>query len=251
MDNMGLDLASPQEDEFALCSGSLVSSCMQWIFPRIKERFGKYLTLQAVDAAELARWQNMLMTFVKKLQLRYPRPLLLKSPQHTARIRFLLQLFPDAKFVHIHRNPFRVFQSSCRLFHIMFKWHGLQRPNLDPVEDWVLKQYREMYEAFFEQQKLIPAGHYCEIGFEELEQNPLEEMQRLYEALELPDFSVVKPKLSRYLHSLSGYRKNEFSPLPDSLRKRIRAEWSNCFEKWGYSRGADDDAPDCALRSSR
>ena len=135
---------------------SLKSSCMQWVFPRQREEFRQFLTFKAAEPADIADWQQAFLTFIKKLQWRYQRPLLLKSPQHTARIRLLLDLFPEAKFVHIHRDPFRVFQSSRRTFELMFAWHGLQRPELESLDDWTIEQYREMFEAFFEQQTLIP-----------------------------------------------------------------------------------------------
>jgi hypothetical protein len=37
-----------------------------------------------------------------------PKPLLIKSPVHTARIPLLLRLFPKAKFIYMHRNPYEV-----------------------------------------------------------------------------------------------------------------------------------------------
>jgi hypothetical protein len=235
MDNMGLSLASPQEDEFALCSSSQKSSCMQWVFPRRREEFRKFLTFKATEPADIADWQQAFLTFIKKVQWRYQRPLLLKSPQHTARIRLLLELFPDAKFVHIHRDPFRVFQSSRQLFQVLFAWHGLQRPELESLDDWIIEQYREVFEAFFEQQTLIPPGRFHEVSFEELERDPVEQVREVYRALDLPDFRVVEPKLRSYVSSLAGYRKNEFSDLSLELKQRLRHEWAASFEKWGYS----------------
>ena len=41
--------------------------------------------------------------------------LLLKSPVHTARVRILKRLFPDAQFVYIHRNPYDVFRSAAHM----------------------------------------------------------------------------------------------------------------------------------------
>ena len=44
------------------------------------------------------------------------KPLVIKSPVHTARVALLLKLFPRAKFIYLHRNPLQVFQSGecCR-----------------------------------------------------------------------------------------------------------------------------------------
>ena len=234
MDGVDLSLASPQEDEFALCSSCLLSSCMAWVFPRRGERFNRYLSFRDIEPGELAQWKQAFVHFIKKVQWRSQRPLVLKSPQHTARIRLLLELFPDARFVHIHRDPFRVFQSTRRLLPIMFRWHGLQRPNRVDVDNWVLNQYYEMYEAFFEQKDLIPAGRFYEIGFEQLEGDPIGEVQKLYQALDLPNFSVVEPKLRQYVQSLADYRKNSFSEIPIELKQRIASKWRVFFEHWGY-----------------
>jgi hypothetical protein len=234
MDNVGLSLASPQEDEFALCGTCFRSPCMAWVFPRQREKFNQYLTFKDVDAKELAEWKEAFLEFLRKVQLRNDRPLILKSPPHTARIRLLLELFPEAKFVHIHRNPFRVFQSSRGGFLTMFRWHGLQRPDLNTLDDWILSQYREMYEAFFEQKSLIPAGRLHEIGFEQLERDPIGEVRTMYEALDLPDFTVIEPGLRRYVDSLAGYRKNTFTDLPMRIRGRIGEQWKRCFDEWNY-----------------
>ena len=102
----------PNEDEFATCAASLMSPYMLWSFPRCQARYERYLTFRDVPDAEVARWKNTLLRFVKKLTLKQDRPLLLKSPPHTCRIKLLLELFPDARFLHIHRDPYTVFQST-------------------------------------------------------------------------------------------------------------------------------------------
>ena len=234
MDNMRLDLAAPQEDEFALCSSCLRSSCLQWIFPRQREQFRQFLTFKEASPADIAAWREAFLTFLKKVQWRVPRPLILKSPQHTARIKLLLELFPEAKFVHIHRDPFRVLQSTRHLFEAMFAWHGLQRPELESVDDWILAQYREMYQSFFEQRGLVSEGRFYEIGYEQLERDPVDQLRQLYRGLDLPDFGWVEPKLRSHVASRAGYRKNQFSELSPELKRRVRQEWAIGFEGFGY-----------------
>jgi hypothetical protein len=234
MDNVELNLGSPQEDEFALCTSCLKSPFMACVFPRQKQKFERYLTFSTAEANELAEWKEAFLYFIKKLQWRHGRPLVLKSPPHTARIRLLLELFPQARFVHIHRDPYRVFQSSRRLFLTMFTWNGLQRPKLEDLDEWILRQYHEMYSAFFEQRSLIPSGRLCEVAFEQLEQDPIGEMRKLYETLSLPDFSSFEPELRRYVNSVAGYRKNIFEDLPIELAARVSEKWRTCFREWGY-----------------
>jgi hypothetical protein len=233
-DNLALGVQEPQEDEFALCSLTGRAFPMGWAFPRRAEHYGRYLTLREASAGEVAEWKSALAWLVQKLALKYSRPLLLKSPGHTCRIRLLLELFPEARFVHIHRNPYDVFRSTLHMVHTVTPWWALQRPDYSDLEERTLEQYREVYDAFFEERGLIPHGHFHEIGFEALEADPIGQVRGIYEALALPDIRQVEPGLRRYVESLSGYQKNTLPELSPDLRERIAGEWRRCFEEWGY-----------------
>jgi hypothetical protein len=234
MDNVQWSLQSPQEDELALAIASCQSSCLGGVFPQQQAYYDRYLTFRGVSEAEVARWKEEFLWLLKKLAWKYGRPLVLKSPPHTARIRLLLEMFPRAKFVHIQRNPYAVFPSSKWTFQVNHELHRLQRPRKDDLDEWVLRQYREMYEAYFEQRELIPKDSLVEMRFEELEEDPLGQLRRVYDVLGLPDFGHAEPAIRRYLDSIAGYKKNKFKELPPSLRNRIAHEWRRCFEEWDY-----------------
>jgi hypothetical protein len=146
----------------------------------------------------------------------------------------LLDMFPHAKFVHIQRNPYAVFPSSKRTFQVNNEWHCVQRTRPDQLDEWVLRQYRTMYEVFFEERKLIPPGKLVEVRFEQLEEDPIGQLRRVYAVLGLPDFGHVEPAIWRYVDSIAGYKKNTFPELSPTLRNRIAHEWWGCFEEWGY-----------------
>lgn len=233
MDNMEWNLQSPQEDEFALCVSSFKSPYMGWKFPRQRDHYDRYLTFRGVPDSEIAQWQEAFLLFLRKLTWKYERPLVLKSPPHTCRVRLLLQMFPGARFVHVHRNPYAVFQSSRHLFQVGAVRERLQRPRQDDLDEWTLRQYRQMYDVFFEERSLIPEGHFHEVCFEDLEADPVAQVRSIYENLGLP-FTQVEPALRRYVDSIAGYRKNEFPDLSAALRARIGVEWQRCFQEWGY-----------------
>jgi hypothetical protein len=236
-DNVRMTMGTPQEDEFALCVSTGLSPYMGWMFPRRGAFYDRYLTFRGVHEEEIARWKAALVHFVKKLSWKYGRPLLLKSPPHMCRIKLLLELFPQARFVHIHREPYTVFRSNRGLIVRVLSHLGLQDPSLRDLDDRILRQYRLMYDVFFAERDFIPPGQYHEVAFEELERDPLEQMRTLYERLGLPEFAGVQAALEEYTRSLAGYKKNRHPPLAETLRRRIAAEWRPCFEAWGYEGG--------------
>lgn len=236
MDNVAWSVQSPQEDEFALAVASLRSPCLGWVFPNRRAHYDRHLTLRGLPESDVAAWRNALTLFLQKLTWKYRRPLVLKSPPHTCRIRLLLEMFPEARFVHIHRDPYAVFQSSRKTFRLNYELSGLQHAPLADLDDYLLRQYRTMYDAFFEEREFIPRGQYHEIGFEDLERDPLGEMQQLYDALQLPDFGLAAAPLREYVESIAGYAKNDFAGLPGELRQTIARAWEPSLIEWGYSR---------------
>jgi hypothetical protein len=147
----------------------------------------------------------------------------------------LLELFPDAKFVHIRRHPLDVFRSMKQMLGLALRFWQLQKGDRIDWQERTIRQYREMYDAYFEERSLIPAGRLHEVSFEELELDPVRQVKGIYEALRLPQFEVFEPELRRYVDSLKGYQKNPPSELPLAIRERLTKEWGFCFDAWGYS----------------
>jgi hypothetical protein len=236
-DGIPLGFGVPNEDEVALCNDSGVSPYLSWAFPRASAFFDRFLTLRDADDAERARWRGSLLRFLKALSLRDGRPAVLKSPTHTARIRLLLDLLPGVRFVHIRRDPYEVFRSTRHMVGATMPYWRLQRerPGDEPADDRILRVYREMYDAYFEELPLIPPGRSCEVAYEDLERDPLGQVGSIYEALGLPGFDAVRPALAAYTASIAGYRKNRHPPLPGPTRRRVADAWRPCFEAWGYA----------------
>lgn len=233
-DNVKMAVAEPQEDEFAFCSMTGRAVPTGWSFPRNDDYYQRYLTLEKLTAHELAEWKAALAYFVHKLAFKYQKPIVLKSPGHTCRIKVLLELFPNARFVHIHRNPYAVFQSTMHLFHKAAPWWALQNMDFSGLEERTIRQYREVYERYFRDRGLIPKGHLYDVGFEDLEADPIGQMRGIYTGLRLPAFEVPESALKSYVDSLACYKKNTFTDLPRPLRQRLAREWQPSFAEWGY-----------------
>ncbi len=145
-------------------------------------------------------------------------------------------MFPDAKFVHVHRNPYIVFQSTDHAYRIGLRWFSLQRPDLSDQTSYIVGRYKAMYDAFFAEKSLIPSGNYHEVAMEDIEREPIYQMRTLYDRLQLSDFASVEPAMRQYIGSLHDYKKNEYPELSPDLRREISKVWEQCFDEWGYSR---------------
>ncbi len=234
-DQMRFGLNTAHEDELAVCTLSFLSAHMGAVFPRREQFYDRYLTFDGVPPAQMLRWRADWLKFLVKLTFRSGnKSLVLKSPEHTARVGHILEMFPEAKFVHIHRNPYDVFRSTCRTMERSSQRTRLQKRTSQNFEDRTLRQYKELYDAFFVQRDLIPSGCLHEVAFESLERDPIGEIRKVYEGLSLGEFEAVEPVLRQYAESLSGYRKSVFGELPQELRQRIASQWRRSFEEWGY-----------------
>jgi hypothetical protein len=235
-DNVEIHPDGPVEEERALCAATFLSIQMARHFPRHRDAYGRYLTMREVDEDEKVRWKAAFEAFSKKVLLRHgvDKTLVFKSPDHTAKVRLILELFPDARFVHIHRHPYTVYASTLKMERTTQPIYALQRAEPEDQEAFIRWRYRAMYDAFFEDQALIPDGQFSEVSFTDLESRPLEVMERIYRELDLPDFTRAEPALTSYLSTIAGYRKNRHPNLPPEVRTRLQADWAPCFERWGY-----------------
>ena len=234
LDNISVNGRLPFEDELATCR-TLASPYLQWAFPRSHYDYNQYITFRNVPDQTVEEWKAALVFFYKKLTWKYNRPLLLKSPPHTGRIKILLELFPDARFIHIHRNPYEVFRSTKRANVIMANLSQFQKPHAPESDTCILERYRHMYDVFFEERQLVPRQQFCDIQYEDLEQNPMTQVQQMYEQLNLPGFHNAKQPIQQYIDSLGTYSKNRYPEMPPVLRQNIAEAWRRSFEIWGYA----------------
>src|SRR5258708_2723896 len=106
MDNMASGWDRPQEDEFALCMMGQPSPYLTIAFPNHPPQDQEALDLEELPPRAVRKWKAALLGFMQRITYRRPGRLILKSPTHTCRIKTLLEMFPEAPFVHIRRDPY-------------------------------------------------------------------------------------------------------------------------------------------------
>ncbi len=91
-----------------------------------------------------------------------------------------------------------------------------------------------MYKAFDRDRRLIGPGQLCEVRYEELIADPLGQMQRVYEKLELGDFDKVRPAIAGYMAGQKDYKTNRYQLSPEN-REEIGRRWGKYLLQYGYS----------------
>jgi hypothetical protein len=234
MDNMLAGWDRPQEEEFALCNLGLPSPYLTIAFPNHGPQYEDYLTLEGLSPDELDRWKGALLTFLRQITYLRPKRIVLKSPPHTCRIKTLLEIFPQARFVHIVRDPFVLYASTYNLWRTLYRKHGLQRPTYEGLEEHVLRTFERMYEKFEAERELINSNRFCEVQYEELVRDPIGCVRTIYETLDLGDFDTVLPALERYVAATQGYQTNKYE-LSEEARGQVAQRWSDFIRRYGYA----------------
>jgi hypothetical protein len=142
-------------------------------------------------------------------------------------------MFPEARFVHIVRDPYVVFPSTVNLWKSLYRTHGLQRPTFAGLEEYVFTTFNRLYERLEEGRRLVHPSRFFELRYEDLVRDPVGRMRALYEHLGLGSFENVLPRLERYLASLKAYETNRYE-LTDEQRADIRRRWDWVIRKYGY-----------------
>lgn len=235
MDAVKMTAFSPQEDEWAL--GGMIRETAHWAgtFPREVATYDRFTLPASMTGRELHRWERAFLLFLRKVTLWSSRTPLLKNPYNTARVKLLAKLFPRAKFVHICRHPYDTYRSNMVLAEHGWSMFQLQDPYPDNnYSTRFLANYRSLEDAFYRDVADLPPGSWCEVRFEDLEREPMEQMQRIYEELGLTLDDRNRQRLERYLASLAGYRKNRHAALDENTRQAIHTCMGPYFERWGY-----------------
>ncbi|MEW5317664.1 MAG: hypothetical protein WDW38_008946 [Sanguina aurantia] len=246
MDNMKLSWQLPAEDEIAVCSlTGGVSPYMGIVLPREEKqtfrRFYRFLRHDPGSEQFYQLWRLTFLWFLKKVTFRWrslhgtPKPLLIKSPTHTARIPLFLDLFPEAQFIYIHRNPLEVFQSAAHMADAYYCYTYLQRPTNAHLTDFVLDQFDLLITEYESTKHLVPVGSLHETTFSQLETDPLGSLEALYTQMGWDNFSEMRPKFATYCLTLQDFKKNSLKSLSSEVEARVRFQWAHEFVRHGYS----------------
>jgi len=236
-DNIKIDASAPTEEEHPLTNLTEKSGMQSFFFPRNRTYFDKFNLFKNAKKHEINNWKRTYHKMLCQISLYQgkDKQLLLKNPHNTGRIKILLELYPNAKFIFIHRNPYDVFLSNVHLYNSTIKTQFLQEFNQEEIEKRVIYCYETTLKQYIADRELIPSDNHIEISYQELAEEPTKTIQKIYKKIQLGDFKKVENKIIDYLNSLGNYKTNQFKKPEQHLIEKINERWEFSFKEWNYN----------------
>lgn len=235
-DNMELNTDQPQEEEFALSNMSPYSFYNFWIFPQSTEEYrSKYLLFETITEEEKASFKECYERLVKtSVWDTKGKRYLSKNPPHTGRIKFLLEMFPNAKFIYLVRNPYTVLESTRNFFSKTIQPLKLQDYSMEELDKDILETYTRLYNRYEADKGLIPEGNLVELRFEDFEADPFSKTKEIYEKLSLGGWDEAKEAIEAYIGKKKGHKKNAYKYKPETV-ELVDKHWGYALKQWNYN----------------
>lgn len=234
-DNVTLGMTLPQEEEFALGDKTPVCFYYFWMFPRqIRTYYERSVRFKGLSVKTIESWRSDYRLLIKKALINTGKSRFLsKNPPNTGRVKFLLETYPNARFIHIHRNPVEVFLSTQNFFRKMMPHLQLQTVKDADLGNDIFIIYKKIMQDYLEQRSLIPKGQLVEISYDELESQPEEGLDRIYKTLQIQGYDEALPLFRSYLKRMKSYKKNKHF-ITKELQEKILKEWGFAMKEWNY-----------------
>ncbi len=239
-DQMELGVDLPQEEEFALANMTHMTFYHFFYMPSTNDMlYEKYVRgLQRDDEEGMRNRRLFKRTYfellVKAVHNVGREQLVIKNPLNTAKIKLLLEMFPDAKFIHIYRNPVITYLSTKRFFSGLIPTLCLEKYDPKYIHKKILENYKNLMQDFFEIKNLIPEKNLYELKFEDFEKDSLHYLKEIYAQFGLTTWDLAEEKFKAHIASQTSYKKSVNRITKQEL-DRVLKDWSFAMEKWQYS----------------
>jgi hypothetical protein len=189
------------DEEIGLHNISLYGAAFeaQWRIPSFA-RFSENMDRRGVYS-EFKRHLQMIRWLRKERQ---DKPWILKLPQFSQDLGPLLETFPDARVVSLHRDPVSVVGSSASLVHNQMT---VQSDHVDRDwigQEWLRKVGLRRRRTVADLSRYDPAA--IDVTYDDMQADWRGEMRRVYQMLECPISPEAERRMARFV-AKRGHRK--------------------------------------------
>jgi len=230
-----LQLSEPdEEDDYLMNKASVYSAYWGLIFPKCWRQWLNGEP-QFSNQHYSSGWKKEYLKTIKYITFKNKgKQLVLKNPPNTERIHLLLELFPSAKFIFIHRNPYHLYYSIRNMWkRAIINYYSVQKISDDELDELIFNHFDYLIDRYKKEKHLIPAGNLIEISYEELTTKPFETIRKIYTTIGLDDFELAVTSLKQQLEKEKEYRNFQYQ-FDDTTLKKIEKHWKKYIDRWNY-----------------
>jgi hypothetical protein len=225
-----VSLRSDEEDE-SLFVYSLTSPALYLLFPFIREmpEFVEITRLGRRVVRRVARdYRDTLKRWVYLAG--DERTPLIKNVLLPSRLAVSDRAFPDARYIHIVRDPREAIPSAVSMFHTMWQSHSniaADSPATRALGDMFLEHYR----LLCDQARVRPPERWIQVRYEALIDDPIGTVERIYGVLGAELGPAFRARLesaaaeARRFKSRHRYDPSEFGLADSDLQRALGEHW--------------------------
>lgn len=235
MDNVLMGAEEPTEEEYSIGAVTKYGYYNGFIFPRNFDLYTKYLTFDNMPK-DLEKWKKTYYFFVQKMTLKYNcKQIILKNPTNSYRIKHLLKMFPNAKFIHTYRNPYEVYPSTVKFFDEVFALYTLQPWDKEKMKQDILQNYKMLYEYLQRDLKLIPKDQIIHVKYSDFIASPMDMIEKIYKSLNLDGFEEYKKEFQAYVDLQKKYKPNKHQ-INEEVIQKVNTYWDSMRENYRFDK---------------
>lgn len=225
------------------------------------EEYGFLLGRRTVQMSITDKNVDLFKEMCKKIQLisGNQKPLLLKNPYDFKNFLIIKQMFPSARFVFIHRHPFKTISSTLNAIRTILKEKNPYTARLSAIYERCFSNPLLLYPLRFmfftlpecsvvlitrittkatgyylKNIEKLPKQDYITITYEELCEHPLEILENIMEKLEISMITNIDAA------SFIQLRQVEVDTVVQKLQTYIYDQMKEYFQRVGYSKGKSE-----------
>ena len=164
--------------------------------------------LKTCDYSSAILWHSRFLQALETVHK--PKNWLLKDPCHIQHIPEILKIYPDARFIFIHRDPLEVIPSISSLTsHLRAPF--TKNINKAEIGQKALSFWKNAIDSFISDRSLIPKKQVIDISFNNLIVDPLKNISLIYKAFGLYLNIENQETMQQYLNKQKKISKHQYT----------------------------------------
>ncbi len=177
-----------------------------------------------------------------------PAQWVLKAPSHLANLATLFAVYPDARVVHIHRDPLRAVPSTLSLMGTL-KWMRCTNVDMTPLASPTAKGYAAMLDSIIAARAggTLPDDRFVDVRYTDLVRDPGATVQHVHEAIGWPAPAAVAARAAAHVAASPPHTRgrHRYSLAAFGLdRAALEHRFARYYERFSVEREPDTGETD-------